>query len=417
MKTYRQKTLSNGIKIFVDDVDTIDMVSVVVGVNVGSRFEGEGEEGLAHFVEHVMFDGTTNRSGEEIFKEINSVGGQINAYTSKSMTMYFAKVRTEHFELALDILSDMIKNSTFPEEEIEKEKGVITEELMMFRSNDIQAIGIAQDRCLYGFHPLGHPILGYQETIDSFTRDKIKSFVDKYYTGENITVAASGKFDNAITAQDLIKKYFIDVPKGEVNSPRVLLGMHLDDHCIMTYNDTPQAQLMVTFDAKTTTLDLKKMTAVQLLGLYLAGTMSSPLTKKIREERGLAYSVSAHGLFGKDYGTFNINVGTQIKNTDEVLDIIKEELTNIVKLGLDKETFDIGVNMHKSYAMENFETVENRSLHFANSVLVYNEPYYYDEIRKEIDSITIEYLTDLAKEIFVKGNSHTIVYGRVPGDR
>lgn len=415
MRTYKQRNLRNGIRTFVDKINTIDMVSVVVGVNVGSRFENEGEEGLAHFVEHMMFDGTTNRSGEDIFREINSVGGQINAYTSKSMTMYYAKVRTEHFELALDILSDMIKNSTFPEEEIEKEKGVIIEEIMMTRTNDRRVASDSQNRCIYRYHPLGHPIIGYQGTVESFTKDKIKSFVDRHYTGSNITVVVSGNVENVLRTQDLIESYFVDIPEGSLSIPKLILEnkMHFYDHCIRTYKDTPQAQLMVSFNAKTSAFDTKKMTAVQLLGLYLAGTMNSPLTKEIREERGLAYSVTAHGSFGIDHGTFNIEVGTQIKNIDEVISVIREELMKIANSGLDKDIFDISMNMYRSYAMENFETVENRSHHFANNLIIYAEPYYYDEIRREIDSITIEYLSDLAKEIFVKGNSHTIVYGKV----
>lgn len=420
MKTYKLKDLSNGISIFVDPVDTIDMVSVVVGVNVGSRFESKEEEGLAHFVEHMMFDGTTNRTAEEIFKQINSVGGQINAYTSKSMTMYYAKVRSEHFELALDVLSDMIKNSTFPEEEIEKEKGVITEEIMMSRSNDRRMASDLLNRSVYRDHPLGHSILGTEENIESVTRDKIKSFVDKYYTGSNIVVVASGNIDNELKAQELMEKYFTDIPRGEgrIDPKRVYeYDMHLlYDKSSWAYNDTPQAQLMIFFNAKSSALDTKKMTAGQLLGLYLAGTMNSPLTKEIREERGLAYSVSSHAAYGFDHGSFHIDVATQIKNVDEVIEIIKEELTKIVRNGLDEEIFNIAVNMYRSYAMENFETIENRAHHFANNLIVYTEPYYYDEIRKEIDSITIEYMNDLAKKIFRRCNTHTVVYGRVPGD-
>ena len=404
--------LPNGVRTYVDRVPHIDMVYITVAVGVGSRDESKEEEGLAHFVEHMMFDGTTKRSGKEIFKTINAVGGQINAWTTKSQTSYVAKVRTEHFEVGLDILSDMIKNSTFPEDAIDKEVGVIFEEMSMGRTNDRRMASEIQNDYIYGSHPLAHPIIGNEETVSSFTRDQIESFVDRYYVGSNIVVSVSGNI-NIVEAQSIVEKYFKDIPKGESKNMTAVYDMILDDVTILRYNDTPQAQIGVVFDCFYTALYIREMVMLQLLSLYLTGTMNSPLTRIIREEEALAYSVTSNAVIGYDHSTLTINVGTDVLNSEKVTNIIRDQLTKIVKDGLDPELFDICINMYKSYIMESYETIDNRSAIFANRIMVYGEPYYYEEELELLKEIDIDDVWSYAKEIFVKGNSNTIIYGKI----
>jgi predicted Zn-dependent peptidase len=324
--TEEKITLKNGVRLILEPCDMVRSVCVGVWVNSGVVFENKKNNGVSHFIEHLLFKGTKNRSSFEISESVDAVGGQINAFSSKEFTCYFVKVRDEHWKLSLDLLSDMIKNSTFISAELEKERNVIIEEIKMYEDAPDEIIHDVFTSSIFKDYPIGSPILGTKKIIKEISRDEIIDYHSKMYTGPNIVITISGKFDSQ-EIKKFTEKSFGDIPtgNGEVIDSIVPVPTY---ETLIRQKDIEQVHLIVGADSVHESHEDRYK--LSLLSTIIGGGMSSRLFQSIREERGLAYSVFSYTNRFRKSGLLAIYAGCAHNEAENVLELILKEL-NVLK--------------------------------------------------------------------------------------
>lgn len=316
-----QNTLSNGLKIYMDKAPYFDSVLVAVMVKCGSGQENSKNNGVAHFLEHMMFKGTKKRSAKEISESIESVGGEINAFTSKEKTMYYIKVLKEDVLLAIDVLADFIQDSVFDAEEIEKERGVILQELASSLDTPSDVVFDYFAEGVFGPNSsLGRSVLGKAETIKSITRDDITGFLESYYSADNMIVGVVGNFDEGVVV-DAINKSFTKLKTGlnkkePEKSPYAGVGVD-----IRTKENLEQVQFVLGVKGASSK-DFEQKYKLSVIANAIGGGMSSMFFQEIREKRGLAYSV---GCFSDSYeqgGVFGLYAATDASKLNDMIDAV-----------------------------------------------------------------------------------------------
>jgi len=333
---YHQTKLNNGIKFLTIPMKGTEAVTILALFPVGSRYETKDINGLSHFIEHMMFKGTLLRpTTMDISKELDKVGAEYNAYTSRDYTGYYIKVSRKHVDLAMDLLSDMLRNSQFNAEELEKEKGVIVEELNMYKDNPTMYSEQLFEETLYANHPLGRDVGGQEETVRNTTREKMLKYYHNFYEPQNMILALAGKIDDVMIKK--IKKYFGQ--KGNTIKKQAfkkfatssIKGMAIK----VFYKKTDQAHLVLGFPALP--YDDSQIPALNILNIILGGTMSSRLFVEVREKRGLAYMIHSGINRYQDTGNLFVRAGLDKNRLKEALDIIIRELNKIAKDGVTAE--------------------------------------------------------------------------------
>lgn len=327
--------LSNGTTVLLCPLHETEAVTVLVLVKVGSRYEAKEVSGVSHFIEHLMFKGTKRRpSSLALTKELDCVGAEFNAYTAQDHTAYHVKAVKEHLPLAMDILSDILHHSLFKSEEINRERGVIIEEIKMYEDNPLMSLGHIFDEALYGDHPLGRHIAGTIPVIQTVPREKILAYRDRHYHPDRLTVAVAGNFSEA-RALTLLKRHFgARGPRGDHHE--FALAPHARRTGVfITYKDTKQVHLaMGTLGYHWGHPDYE---AATLLSIILGGTMSSRLFIQVRERKGLCYYIHAGlGTF-EDTGDFTVSAGVDMARVELALATIREELEKARRRGVTAE--------------------------------------------------------------------------------
>lgn len=324
MRQVHHNTLPNGLRVVTIPLQDTQAVAVYVLAKVGSRYETRSINGISHFIEHLMFKGTKKRPTTlDISKLLDGVGASYNAFTSKDCTGYYVKMNHEHTELALDVVSDMLQNSLFDPKEIQRERGVIVEEIKMYEENPIMAIEDLFEGVVFGnHHPLGWNIAGPQSVIKNVSRASILKYRDQYYHAGNMWVVVAGKLNPQINQQ--ILKHFRGVkrkpktpaftPYRPASSPAVVISRK------------ELEQVQIGLGTKSFSYTDKRLPALQLLSVILGGNMSSRLFIQVRERRGLAYSVSASPNPYEDSGCFMIHAGLEKSRLEEALKVIVAEM-------------------------------------------------------------------------------------------
>ncbi len=334
---FQKTVLNNGLRLITAPIAGTETATVLVLFKVGSRYETKELNGISHFIEHMMFKGTKKRPNTlAISRDLDSVGAEYNAFTARDHTGYFIKIEHDKIELALDILSDMLFNSKFEEKELEREKGVICEEIRMYEDNPLMFIEDLFEQTLFGDHPLGRKISGTVETVKSFTRKTMLQYKDKYYQPNNIVFGLAGKFDNH--ALDLVKKYFgvsgvkikpvfkeFDFKRQKLDKPKIKIQ----------FKETEQAQLALGFHGYSY-FD-PQIYALQLLSIVLGGYMSSRLFISIREKKGLCYFIKSFVNVYEDAGNLVIQSGLDKTRITGAIGAIFEELDKVVRSGVTEE--------------------------------------------------------------------------------
>ncbi len=390
------KTFDNGLRLVVKKIDGLMSVSIGVIVKTGSINETESENGISHFIEHNLFKGTEKRSAFEISDHIDRIGGQINAFTSKELTCYYTKSTSDHTEEALEILSDIFFNSVFDEKEMEKEKGVIVEEINM--SEDTP-----EDICLdllaesyYGKEGLGRTILGSAKNVKSFSRKDVLSYMDKYYTADNVVISIAGNIDEK-TAEDLVYKYFAQNFKRLKSAPQVKTNKTYNNNLIKT-KKIEQAHIGFCFNAPS--IKDERVDALSLSNLILGGGMSSRLFQKVREELGLCYTVYSYVSQYKDSGVIEIYGGV---NTDS-RDLAVKEIINVVnefgKNGITENEFLRGKEQMKSAFIMGQESTASQMLLYGKYLLVMEKQFDFKERIEKIQKLSFDQVNDLIKELY-----------------
>ncbi|QNM15377.1 MULTISPECIES: pitrilysin family protein [Fusobacterium] len=389
------RKLKNGIPVLINNIESVNTISMGVYVKTGARNEYSYESGVSHFIEHMMFKGTTTRTAKQISEEIDNEGGIINAYTSRDTTCYYIKMLASKIDKGIEILTDMFLNSTFTQENLERERNVIIEEIRMY--DDIPEEVVHDENIRFALTgPQSNSVSGTIDSVKGITRDIFLKYYNEQYRASNMVISIVGKMDVEKIFNDLNEGFgkiedkevtrFID-PTYKINSGEKIIK-----------KDTNQVHLC--FNSKGVGLLDKNKYPAAIISSVLGGNMSSRLFQKIREEKGLAYSVYTYSTAFIEDGVFTVYAGTTKESYKEVLEIIKTELSDIKENGITAYELQKSKNQFLSLLTFALEGTKEKMERMANSYLTYDRVIEIDEIIKLIEKITLEDIKDVAKMIF-----------------
>ena len=385
-------SLKSGLTLITDYIDTVETVSVGMWNKVGARNEHENVNGVAHLLEHMAFKGTHSRSALEIAKEVEMVGGAVNAYTSREITAYYMKVLKEDIALSIDIISDILQNSAFDSGELDRERGVILQEIGMYLDTPDDVVFDKWQEVAYPNQPMGRSVLGSSEIIKTISRDQVEAFMKNYYRPEKMVFSVSGNF-NENNVIELIEKHFHNLPQGsEDHSPKAIYhgGEFRQD------KDLEQVNIILGFEGVDFYSDLYYPTAVY--SAVLGSGMSSRLFQEIREKRGLVYSISSYTSSFSDSGIFGVYAGTGQKEVMELVPVLCDQL-NIDASQFTTEELQRAKAQFKSGLLMGQESTSRRCRSNASKYLMHNRLISHEEMISEIDNVQLGDLEKARKNI------------------
>ena len=407
--------LSNGMTLAIDKMDEVDSVVVQVGVPVGSQNELREENGISHFLEHMAFKGTTTRTYRQIAEAVDNVGGYTNAYTNKNWTIYLIKVLKKDVELTFDILSDMLFNSTYPQEEIEKERGVILQELAMYADNPKRVVEDMLFIGAYGDTAFGRSVGGNQENIKKFQREDFLKYREKNYRLNEMVISVCGNVDEK-NIKKLAHKYFghHTIQNTERSQENI---EYIGDNNIKAKNDLQQVKLILGYKGVPTRLmnissqDLTKLVAFDIGSMILGNGMSSRLFQEIREKHGMVYSIYTSMELTKDTSLFRINTGLAPDKIKKFVPAIKQELNKITENITDEEMKRAKNQYEASVKMSN-ESPYGRSYGAILDLFNYGRIVSDEEIMQIVNNLTKQDVLNAMKEV-LSGKPTLAVYGNI----
>lgn len=390
----KKYTCQNGVRIILENIPTVRSVAIGVWIGTGSRNETPQNNGISHFLEHMFFKGTTTRTAREIAESFDSIGGQVNAFTSKEYTCYYAKVLDNHAQFALEVLADMFFNSTFVEEELVKEKNVVYEEIKMYEDTPDDIVHDLLSKAVYGDHSLGYPILGTEETLSTFTSSMLKEYMHNMYTPEHVVISVAGNVPDTFIKE--IEKLFGSYEGGNREVVDSTPIFHVNQ--IARKKETEQAHLCIGFEGLSIGHD--DIYSLILLNNILGGSMSSRLFQDVREQKGLAYSVfSYHSAFA-DSGVVTIYGGTGANQLDLLFETIQETLAVLKRDGVTEKELRNSKEQLKGNLMLSLESTNSRMSRNGKNELLLSRHKSLDELVEEIDAVTKEDVDKMAMSIF-----------------
>lgn len=406
---FNKTTLSSGLKIITIPMEDNPAVTVLVTVETGSKYEKKEISGLSHFLEHMVFKGSKKRpTAMDISRELDSLGAQYNAFTSQEYTGYYAKVSKEKIDTALDIVSDIYLHPLFDGKEIEKEKGVIVEEIRMYQDSPHRHVNDLFMNLVYGDQPAGWNIAGNENTVKSFSREDFVKYLSEHYVAEATTVVISGTFDEK-DAIEKVEKAFSNISTDKKHTKLKVKEEQNKPQTLLKFKETEQAHLILgvrSFDAKS-----EYDPVLSVLSTLLGGGMSSRLFQKLREEMGVGYYIrSSHDAY-TDHGLFTISTGIDTTRIDEVIKVLLNECKKVVN----EEISEQELNKVKDYIAGSFvlglETSDSRAEYCAiNQILKGKIDSPKEEIEK-IKKVTVNDIKEIAKKIFVDENLNLAIIG------
>jgi len=388
---YQKVTLDNGVHILTEDVPHVRSVAVGYWFDVGSRDENPEINGISHFIEHLMFKGTEKRTAKDIAEALDAVGGQLNAFTTKEYTCYYARVLDEHFDLAVDLLSDMLFSSKFAAHDIERERNVIIEEIKMYEDAPDELVHDIFAGSLWQGHALGRPIIGTSEVIARLSRDDIVNFYNTHYKPGKIVVAVAGN----IRHEEVVKKLrpIFESREGSVQSRKMTSPA---PSCEVTCRNKDTEQVHLCVGTPGLSLDHEKIYVFQVINTVLGGGLSSRLFQEIREKRGLVYSVYSYHTSYHDTGLFCIYAGLSRHNVDEVLELIFKQVEDIQKNGVKEEELQRAKDQLKGNLYLSLENVSTRMSRLGKSQLYLGKVVPPEEIVARVNMVTADEVKELA---------------------
>ncbi|MGG0283770.1 pitrilysin family protein [Peribacillus butanolivorans] len=390
----KKYTCQNGVRIVLENIPTVRSAAIGVWIKTGSRNETPELNGVSHFLEHMFFKGTTTRNAREIAESFDSIGGQVNAFTSKEYTCYYAKVMDNHASYALEILADMFFNSTFDEEELKKEKNVVYEEIKMYEDTPDDIVHDLLSKAVYENHPLGYPILGTESTLETFNSETLKKYVHDMYTPDKVVVSIAGNVDEKLIQE--VESYFGSYQGGEERLELVKPAFH--ENRITRKKETEQAHLCLGF--KGLEIGNDKTYSLITLNNILGGSMSSRLFQDVREQRGLAYSVYSYHSSYQDTGLVTVYGGTGTSQLDSLYETIQETLDTLKKDGITEKELRNSKEQLKGSLMLSLESTNSRMSRNGKNELMLGEHRSLDDIIIKIDEVTENSVNEMANQIF-----------------
>lgn len=388
--------LDNGLKIVTEHFESVKSVTVGIWAKTGSRNESHKQSGVTHFLEHMLFKGTETRSSYDIAMSMESVGGYLNAFTSSEYTCYYSRCLNTQLDRALDVLSDMVLHPSFPEEEIQKEKKVVIEEMKMYRDspNDYlleQFVGHA-----FKGHPLGQSTLGYEETVSSFGRDDLYDYMEDRYQPSNLLVAVAGNVDHEKVVK-LVSEFFADVSSSDLKE----LDQTLPDYEIDQLKLTkPIEQTHMVTGRRGLDYDHEDKYRLLLANTVLGGGMSSRLHQNVREKYGYCYTITSFNQSYKDTGLYGIYIGTDEEYVDHVRELIQEELDKLKQDPIPEKELAEAKSQLKGKLLLSLESMSNRMTRLAKSEIYFNRFVTLDELVQKIDEVQADEIQEFSRDFY-----------------
>lgn len=376
--------LSNGLRVVLEQIPTCRSVSFGIWVKTGSRYENEATNGISHFIEHMMFKGTDRFDAKAIAEAFDAIGGNVNAFTSKEYTCYYAKVLDEHLPIAVDVLSDMFFNSKLLQEELDKERNVILEEIAMYEDTPDDLVHDLVTKAAYGKHSLAFPILGTKDQLMRLQSEDLRQYMKQHYTISNTVIAVAGNIDDSIV--ELLEKHF-----GDFSNDGGQEQIHLPDfQSELLYYPKQTEQNHICMSLPGCSIQDPRLYAMVLLNNTLGGGMSSRLFQEIREKRGLAYSVYSYHSSNADSGLFTVYAGTAPKQTHDVLELTMEIMRDLTVNGMTAEELRKGKEQLKGSLILSLESTGSRMNRIGKNELMLGKHYTLDEMIARIDAVTMD---------------------------
>lgn len=394
------KTLSNGMRYHLVPFSGTKAVTVLVLVKVGSRQEPENVWGGSHFIEHLMFKGTERRPHTiDISKTLDRYGAQYNAYTGKDLTGYYVKMSAEHTDVAVDLLHDMLFNSHYKSEELDRERGVIIEEIKMYEENPIMHIEDLLERAMFAGNTLGKEIAGTAETITNMDREELIAYRDAHYRPEEMVIVLSGNVPE--NAEEVLERTFGTVTAGKEAPPPIVPFGETPEQ------DTPRInrqfkeleQIQIAIGFPTVGRGHADIPALKILANIMGGVMSSRLFTEVRERRGLCYTVRASADAYDDVGAFTVQAGLDAKRLDEAMKTILDQLALVVEKGVTEEELQYAKDNIEGSLTLGLENSSNRAEFFARQELFLREVKSPEEYVARFKAVTLEDVQRVAKEV------------------
>jgi predicted Zn-dependent peptidase len=407
---FQKKILPNGLRILTIPMPSFESATVLVMVAAGSRYETKKNNGISHFLEHMAFKGTEKRpSAMDISSLIDGMGGEFNAFTGKETTGYYIKSSKDHVETSIDVLSDMLQNSKLDTTEIDKERGVIIEEINLYEDMPARKIGDIYEQLLYGDTPMGWDIAGEKENIRTITREDFQSYMSSLYSATNMTVVVAGGIDQDKVVEH-VEKYFGGMPKFDPMKHLPLIESQDKPEMLLKPKQTEQ--IHIALGVRTVSIDSDKRYALSVLSSILGGGMSSRLFHEVREKRGLAYYVRSSSDEYADAGSFVSTAGIDPKRVIEAVEVMMAEYS---KVGQGKmELTDSELKKAKEYLKGHFvlDLEDSRSVasFYAHEELLEKSLDNPDTVLAKIEAVTKEDVEEAGKEFFVnKGLNFALI--------
>jgi len=385
-------------------IPSVRSISLGIWIGTGSKFETVNNNGISHFIEHMLFKGTKTRTAREIAESFDSIGGHLNAFTSKEYTCYYGKVLDQHLPIAFEVLADMFFNSVFDSKELEKEKNVVLEELKMYDDAPDDIVHDLISKATYRDHSLGFTILGQEDVLVNLSPDDLRKYISEQYQPTNTVIAVAGNIDEEemirLTTQ-YFQNYQATGERANIEQPTITA-----DH-LMKQKETEQAHFCL--GLKGLPIGDPMIYPLILLNNILGGSMSSRLFQEIREERGLAYSVFSYHSAYREAGSLHLYAGTAPHQLEEVYDLCIKTLSTLAKEGITQKELQNGKEQLKGNLMLSLESTNSRMSRIGKNELLLKRHLSLDEVVQRIDSIKLEQVHQIASEIFTQKHSFALV--------
>ena len=403
---YNIHTLSNGLRI-IHEPSSSKVAYCGFAVDAGTRDEAENEQGMAHFVEHLIFKGTRKRKAWHILNRMENVGGDLNAYTNKEETVIYSAFLTEHFGRALELLADIVFHSTFPQNEIEKETEVIIDEIRSYEDTPSELIFDDFEDMIFRNHPLGRNILGRPDLLKKFRSEDAMAFTSRFYQPSNMVFFVLGDFNfQKIVRQ--VEKLLVDLPLVTVENQRTIPPLYVPEQLVV-HKETHQAHVMIGSRGYNAYDD--KRTALYLLNNILGGPgMNSRLNVSLRERRGLVYTVESNLTSYTDTGAFCIYFGTDPEDVDTCLKLTYKELKRMRDVKMTSSQLMAAKKQLIGQIGVASDNNENNALGMAKTFLHYNKYESSESVFRRIEALTAEGLLEVANEMFAEEYLSTLIY-------
>lgn len=394
MSSIQKITLANGVRVLVEPVDYVQSAAIGLWCQTGSRHEHDDEAGITHLIEHMLFKGTERRTSKEIAEAIEGRGGALNAFTDKEATCYYCRVLADDVHNGIDVLSDMMLHSLIDPEELEREAGVVLEEISRSEDEPESHVHDLHLETRWAGHPLGKPIIGTRESVSGFRRENLAKYMDRRYCGSNVLLSIAGRVDAKEVeawANELLggipagsDEHAVDTPVGKPGKNQIAKEVEQVHFCIGT-------DACSVYDERIYTL--------RLLDSLLGGGMSSRLFQEIREKRGLAYSVGSYAMNYSAGGAFTVYGGTSLKTWDQVQQLVREEIQKLIHAGLEDGELERNKRNLSGHIVLALEGMSARMNRMARNELIFQREITVEETLQKLNAVTEKDVRDMAADI------------------